>query len=605
MPRKKQKTTDIRINCTKDVDHDSSSTQETLPGGAAASQTFTGCEVKEENSVDGGHSHHFTVKFSSSARKEHTVSCHQPCTVLEAIKSLSTYKEKVKCADENLVIQLGKNDKERIVATHFPCCHIDDGACLIVLSRKGKIEQAPVQQCPIVQPGEKYSVFYIDTEGGKNTKTKTLFRSNSVKKFKYLCVYGEKGATVKEALKRDGRFIDELDEFHLSDNADPNNLIFSRQTVDNLDLKSFKICLPRSTKKVEGRQGKKSVSNPANMNTVKSVLEVVQQKGISAVHAVKKIWQQRPNFLRKNFGKAPQPINEVYKVEKLITRSKSVCKVVVKDVCQGTGFVLFDNLILTNAHLISNQFNSETSQVHGNVFALFDYDKPDPDNDYYYFACQPTVVDYDEDLDYAILELNTKSLNYSPKTRKKKPRVPPGLLKTFGPVPLNGEVCIFGHPRGELKKMDATFIIEKENRKKAVDDYLEQFQGSPPIIHSIRKVLADQGIKNILIGGNKADRVVTYHTAMFGGSSGSALFDAHDHVVGLHTAGYISGVAIQEESVIEYAHPVLLIFKSFVNNMKRRGNDEMMKRIKKEARGNRYLRELVGNPEEVMEVDEV
>ena len=40
----------------------------------------------------------------------------------------------------------------------------------------------------------------------EHDKTKKLFEHDAVKKFTNVCVYGEKGTTVEEALKRDGRF---------------------------------------------------------------------------------------------------------------------------------------------------------------------------------------------------------------------------------------------------------------------------------------------------------------------------------------------------------------------------------------------------------------
>ncbi|KAG5278967.1 hypothetical protein AALO_G00104690 [Alosa alosa] len=100
------------------------------------------------------------------------------------------------------------------------------------------VEKAPDQHDKTIYPEDRYSVFYIDKLGGLNTKQKVLFRSTCVKEYKYLCVYGEKEWTVEEALRRDGRFIDDLGDFSLSNNEDAECLTFVRnlQGDGNLEL---------------------------------------------------------------------------------------------------------------------------------------------------------------------------------------------------------------------------------------------------------------------------------------------------------------------------------------------------------------------------------
>ncbi|XP_049895931.1 serine protease FAM111A-like [Epinephelus moara] len=213
--------------------------------------------MKEENDGDpmGEHLHRFTVKFSPTESKKYNITCNRPRTVLKAIKSTQTYNMRMEmemCADENIVIQLGKEDKASIVATHFPCTCIRDGESLIISRKSDIVEAAKAKLYKPIQSRDKYSVFYIDTEGGENTKTKRLFRNNAVKQFRYLCVYGKKGMSVEEALKRDGRFIDDLGDFKLSDSKNPSRTFENTEKVDTLDRKKLKLCLPRK-KKTKGQ----------------------------------------------------------------------------------------------------------------------------------------------------------------------------------------------------------------------------------------------------------------------------------------------------------------------------------------------------------------
>ncbi|XP_026018928.1 protein FAM111A-like [Astatotilapia calliptera] len=617
-PKRPKNTCDIRDFFAKQRDSPSGSSSRASmqPEGPKSPQGFTRC-VKKENDSDFivQHSHEFIVKFDQDSNG-YTVQCDQLCTVLEAIKSNEKCNKKIKCADENIMIQLGKEDKKSIVATHFPCSCIDDGEYLIILCGEKKVE-GEVQHSKIVYPKEHYSVFYIDTVGGLNTKTKKLFKNNDVKQFKNLCVYGEKVITVAEALKRDGRFIDDLGNYELSNNQDPNILTVCTQKVKNLHQKQFKIRLPKDKKE------KKKEESPSNNSQSKcesrsesEIIDLVQQEGIR-VKTVKETssdvdrkeiydrlreqfpdlkrlmesrfpgdsFQKELNLRKENFGKIQQSFSQVHRVRKLLELGKSVCKLVIKDVSMGTGFVLFDTFILTSAHLFKGYVEGKEPKQDVEVFAIFDYEEPEPETNYYYFRAENTFIDFDADLDYAVLELNPEGSNSMD--------VPPGLLSEFGRLPANGEACIIGHSAGQVKEMDPTFIIEIEKRGQAIDEHFSQHK-HPFIINVLSDHVRKQGIENILQSG----KVGTYHTFMYHGASGSPVFNGLGKVFGLHTAGFTYGFIKQVESVIEYAHPLIMIFERFVSNLKNSGNEELLKRVEEEAKENKLLTDVLNIKQE-------
>ncbi|XP_036969055.1 protein FAM111A-like, partial [Acanthopagrus latus] len=579
--------------------------------------------------LQGGRGHQFKVKFSHKDI-EYTVGCDQHCTVLEGIQTKQKYKQ-LNSPDINFVIQMGKVD-DCIVATHFPSSCVPRGEVLTISPESETVEDAKNQPAIAKHSIDRYSVFYIDTVGGKNAKTKKLFRNNAVKKFKYLCVYGEKGMTVEEALKRDGRFSD-LCNFTLSDNDNPKCLTECKDDVDSLNEKKFKICLPlnktANDKKQQAITG--ASSNPQNRRLTRStsVLNVVHQRGNSVRAAVKESsnsgdtgecnqfpalkelmqsrfpgdsYQKAVELRKENFGKIQQSFSEVHRVRKLLELGRSVCKVIVKDVREGTGFVLFDNFILTNAHLFEGCVEGETLKEGVEVSALFNYDNPQPDTDFYSFQLANSYICFKEDdLDYAVLELNTEGQRVSNhKTQTEKIKIPPGLLKYVGPMPQNGEACLIGHPRGEIKKMDPTCIIEKEKRGQAVDDHLHPYRDSLFVLHSISHLIRERGIENIMTGGKLEEKRSTYDTFMYHGSSGSPVFDAQCKVFGLHTGGYVYGFPKHEESVIEFAQPLCAILKHFV---KAHGNEDLLKRFEEAAKENSDLQEVLQSVSEEQEVE--
>ncbi|XP_056299348.1 serine protease FAM111A-like [Pseudoliparis swirei] len=586
--------------------------------------------IKEEHGGDSTreHLHQFTVKFPPD-NKEYTMTCDQPGTVLRALQSSDRYKE-LMFEDEKLVIQLGKADGEIIIATHFPCCCISEDESLLITCETKPVEEAQHQPNTMVDSSDECSVFYIDTVGGLNTKTKPLFLNSALKKFKYLCVYGEKGMTVQDALQRDGRFIDLLDNFKLSDNKNPERLTECSQIVDKLNGKTFKICLlKRKRDKTKGasdshRRDKSDArvrASKSNGDTT-AVLAVLKQRATSVAEVLanrdnsvnvdevyEKLRNQFPDLkklmdsrfpgdsyqraleLRKeDFVKIQKSFSEVHRVRQLVKLGESVCKVVVKGFGEGTGFVLFDNFILTNAHLFKDCVEEGRLKSETKVYALFNYEEPEPHIKYICYPVNVTLCRYDPDeLDYAILEIDPEGQDPMPTQQIK---VPPGLLKVFGPMPSDGEACIVGHPAGSVKQMDPTIIIEKEQRQQAVDDQLSPYKDTLFTLMSITHVLGEKGINKVMMGGKLVDKVVTYNTFMYHGASGSPVFDARCRVFGLHTAGFVF-FEFPTQSVLELAQPLLTIFKDFVRWLKEHREDDMLQRVKEAAEENSYLQEVL------------
>lgn len=523
----------------------------------------------------------------------------------------------MKYADESIIIQLGKQDKESVVPTHFPCSCIDDGEMVILHHYiSEKIEKVQEQHDKTIHPKDNYSVFYIDTVGGLNTKRKELFRNKIIKQYKFLCIYGEKGMTVEEALKQDGRFLDNLGEFKLSDNENPDRLTVHTQKVDSLHHKAFKIRLPQSKGKnvenpttsildvarVSGKSVKKAMEEPGNSSyNTEEIYELLRQQFPDLKKWMESrfpgdSYEKALNLGSEKFGKIQQSFSEVHRLEKLLKMGKSVCKVLVSNVSQGTGFVLFDRFILTSAHLFKECVQGKKLLDHIDVYALFNYDEPEPQTNYFYFSAEKTFIDIDVELDFAVLQLKPDGKKPNSESKPDNVKVPPGLLNRFGPLPGSGEACLIGHPAGSVKKIDPTCIIEPEKREEAVMDNLAKYKDQKVVLEKVYE-LKKQGIDDIMMYGEKAEKVAAYNTFMYHGASGSPVFDAHGQIFGIHTGGYGDG-----DRIIEYAHLLLAIFEKFVINLKKSGNDQMLKEVKKAVSKNDHLKKIL--QVEPMKVDE-
>ncbi|XP_008434352.1 protein FAM111A-like isoform X2 [Poecilia reticulata] len=593
---------------------------------------------KDEASTD-DHLHRFNVKFGSDPQK-YTIDCKKPRTVLEVIKlKHSTKYEKEmekpgekKRLEENLIIKVGEGNDSYIVATHFPCSCLATDDCLTTTTSNNIIEKK--QQQVRVLPREKYSVFFIDKEGGKDTKSKTdmIFRCNNIQQqFRYFCVYGRKGMTVEEALTRDGRFVDGLTDFTLSDNKTGDVTNYT-EIVDNLDGKEFQICLPRKgktkatnppqvvqeqdstqqTSQEQRQEENASASTKVQNIEVTKVLEYARQKGISGKTSIEDLkiqidlneindllrkqfpklkalmesrfpgrsFEETLKLKRENFGKIQNSFSEVHTVRELLNLSKSICLLMIeeknnsgltelKKTVQGTGFVLFDNFVLTNAHLFEPWEKMNNWVNYLTVTAEFSFEsKGKPGMKY-----QATVVGGTHDLDFALLELTQLP------GQAEGQIIPPGLLKIFGPIPGgDGGACIIGHPAGGVKKMDITCIIRKEDKEQAVKQNLASHE--PFIVCS-----TNYQIKR----DTNADIHVTYNSFMYHGSSGSPVFDAVGQVFGLHSGGFFYNTVIPGHSVMEYAYPLLDIFKKLLGELQKTDKWDLLERIMNEATGNPYL----------------
>lgn len=263
-------------------------------------------------------------------------------------------------------------------------------------------------------------------------------------------------------------------------------------------------------------------------------------------------------FLRVEFGKKTQSFQEVKKVKRLIELSASVCQVRIEGNAKGTGFLLFDKFILTNAHVVEQIYEPITNTLQQSVTVTFDFE--DLDERTQQIPVQSEVLAYGKvnsgNLDFALLELSS-----GPDIT-----LPSSLLDTFSSPFPEGGICIISHPEGGVKKTDPCFIIQYGDRKQAVEKHVTENEEFFYVINN--RYLENWDIKTHLLTDTEK---ITYDTCFFHGASGSPVFNEYCKLIAMHTAGYsYQGKRGKTQSVIEYAIPLSGILEKIIIQAVRR-----------------------------------
>ncbi|XP_056110643.1 serine protease FAM111A [Rhinichthys klamathensis goyatoka] len=485
---------------------------------------------------------------------------------------------------------------------------------------------------------ETLVTFLVEKEGGP--KVTYLLKSAALRKsVRYVCVFAFKGEEIKTALKRDGRFNDVIFEktCALSESGTVIKHEFVLPVTKTLNKKTFQVVVSHDNNQLKSQDDVTHVNtepneasdadaaengpcqNPINTeqekkqdgNTTKSTNPTVclpmstyhalyqklyVAKPIDKSEEIAKIlrdqcedlWKtvkQRENlknksqvqkFFREEYHKSAENFLEVKKVRELIRLSDSVCQIRVGESPVGTGFLLFDRFILTNAHVIGelDTFSMKT------FTAVFGYEGLEAKETKHIQVKQLIASFNGKDdsgryLDYALLELDSvgEIAKY------------PKLLRCYSPNPPNrGQICIVGHPGEGVKKMDPCIIIERENLQEAADKHKSE---NEHLIHVMMEVCAEQKWDPLAYKNQ-----ITYNSCFFHGSSGSPVFDEHCKLIGIHTGGYkYKQERSKTWSVMEYGfsmQPILDNIKAqarahfkdinemdeFVNNLERAAENQ-------------------------------
>nr|XP_055054342.1 serine protease FAM111A-like [Misgurnus anguillicaudatus] len=560
-----------------------------------------------------------TFKFRLNS-ETYSVACDASMTVLDALNTSQIFKkekEKFTNRDKAVLIQISREMPRAAVKTDFPCCLIDDDEIIDVTFIKN--DEDASNQRNITEKGQHSSrsnpkmfvTFCVAKKGGE--KVNVLLKSEALRgRVEYVCVYAHKEETLKRALKRDGRFKkiifkkhcalseigteskhemshpvkhlnqkvfkvvvisnailpESLEEWTSQVDPEPD-IVSDAEVADGVDINQNPVNNKHKTKqdKNQGKSTGSSDKRPApkvipNTEEISKILRD-QFKGLQEKLKERenlKNKSQVQNFYREEFDKSVEDFLEVKKVKRLTNLSNSVCQIRSDGSARGTGFLLFNRFVLTNAHVIGFPKMFDPAEF----TAVFGYEDLDQNGTKHVQIKHLKFSFHGKDdkgnhLDYALLELNSAD----------EISGCPELLHNYRNNSPNNksQICIVGHPNGGVKKMDPCFVIGRENRQEAEHKHVSE---NVEFYH----VISQQSLKE---KWQFHENQIAYDSCFFHGSSGSPVFDADCKLIAIHTGGYVyPGEGKKTRSVMEYAYAMQPILDDIKAKARLQGNKEIL-----------------------------
>lgn len=537
-------------------------------------------------------------------KKLKNFTCNKAGTVESLLKRSSQFTEIMK-KNKNRELVIVRDGKA--ISSHFPCSLIKNERLTV---RFVKAVDKPNQSVNSsvapkkMGPSSELVMFHVLTNGGTNL-TKIMRNPALRAKIEEITVYAYKGETVKQALRRDGRFLLSIFKKNCVLSHKSTEVITEMSNlVDDLNDKTFKIILLNKSRPPESQPGslddaymmqnesQRSDSDgnqdPPQQSTTMSEIPNSEKikchlssKFQDSVKGRKTLQGSRlshvQNLFRVEYGKNAETCREVKTMKKLMDLSNSVCQVRINGRPIGSGFLMFDKFVLTNGHIVRKIYNEPTGQLNEKVTVYFSYESLDQMES---GAEVEEVVGFEyyhdqsgHQYDWALLRL---AADHS---------LPDGLLTHFGFLPQSGGICIIGHPDCGVKRIDPCLIIPSDDRNQVVEQHYHenpegvwlengQYCENQGPVH----LITPNFFESVAASVKHHRPVLTYGSCFYSGSSGSPVFDEYCNVVAMHSGGYPYRNARHErQSVLEYGYPLSVIIEHIIVQIVQRERFDVLK----------------------------
>ncbi|XP_021066418.1 LOW QUALITY PROTEIN: protein FAM111A-like [Mus pahari] len=452
-----------------------------------------------------------------------------------ALNTLSAVKNEIESQQDKEMLVCGKEGIKGYINLSIPlCCFPEDSHMVITFSKteKEQREDKPVYRWQDHECTDCVK-FYIHAVGKRNErilKCRELHQEENK-----LCMYGSKGDSIKETLRKDGRFYSsvESDDWKLIQDLD--TIIENTQPVDELEGKLFQVELERI--KCPQAADPIDLEEPSYRKLKEYIVDKypILKRECKKLRAYIKEGSQRTSSFemhKENFRKLTKN-STLAKVLKLLSHFSDSVGLIIWNNGENEGcvtcFVFTGLYILTCLHVINDIVGEGIEQskwediISQCVKVTFDYEEFLEKKS---FFVEPWFEISDYIIDYAVVKL------------KGNGQEPAGLYNGITPVPSSGLIYIIGHPDVKQELSDGCVVISQ-------DEHIQERKG----------VKGHNTMQYIYIYTQRSFQETVHepgdHT-FYCGSSGSPVFDSKGSLVAMHTAGFICEYESGVSSIVEF-----------------------------------------------------
>ncbi|XP_055470167.1 serine protease FAM111A-like [Psammomys obesus] len=361
-----------------------------------------------------------------------------------------------------------------------------------------------------------------------------------------LCVRGFKGETIKDTLRKDGRFCSFVESDHWKLVKDLDIVIENTQLVDELEGKLFQVEVER--KKYPQAADSTDLEKPSYCTLKEYIVDEypMLKRECEKLRAYIRKESEKPTktssfeMHKANFRKLTKNSTPA-KVLKLLSRFSDSVGLLVwnNDGNEGcaTCFVFTGLYIFTCRHVINDIVGKDVEQskwadtINQCAKVTFDYEESLANEDNCFFSVEPWFGISDETLDYAVLKL-----------KENEQQIPAGLYNGTTPVPSSGLIYMIGQPDMKQKHSDGCAVVsldEHAQEREAAEDSATMQYIHMYTQRSFQETVHEPG-------------VLARDNTFYCGSSGSPVFDSKGSLVAMHTAGFICEYESGVSSIIEF-----------------------------------------------------
>ncbi|XP_059116212.1 serine protease FAM111A-like [Peromyscus eremicus] len=505
---------------------------------------------------------------NKNMKHEHTHS--ETSSLYAALNTLDAVKEEIKRQQGKEMLVHGIKGIEGYINLGMPLCCFPEGSHVVITFSQCKSE--PEENKRLFEPQNLASTSYVRFSiHAIGSKRKRILKCGKLHaQGNKLCVYGIKGESIKDTLRKDGRFYSFVESDHWKLISDLDTVIENTQPVDELEGKLLQV-------ETELTKNPKVVPVTHNSELEDRKFHEVDEHIVDEYPTLKEQREKFRAYIKEESEKRKKKVS-LFKMHKenfgKLTKNSTSVKLLkhLSHVSDSVGYLRWNNngnegsatcfvfkglYIITCRHVITSivgegidpsQWASIISQC---VKVTFDYEEFPPREDSA-FNVKPWFEISNKTLDYAVLELEENGGH-----------VPAGLYNGIGPVPLNGLIYIIGHPDGEKKSTDACTVVPKDNRGRKCEENVREREAagcrfSMPFV----LMFTQRSFQEML----HSSHVVTYDTTFFGGSSGSPVFDSYGSLVAMHAAGFTCKYQNGISNIIEFGSSMKSILDDIKQN---------------------------------------